>query len=311
MLLVIGAVHLNLYAREQYSAIPTIGGLFILDVVVAWSLALAIAVRPVRPIALLGSLFCLGTLSAYVASLYMPLFGFEEPGVSYSGGVAIAAEVLACIALGALALRPRQLPRPASGRLLAALRHRSRNAGDGSDADAAPSSASAECAYRSRARWRHAPSRRRADRAATALAISAGLILAACSTTSSTNHNSVTVIRSSNTSIGAVLSTGTGYTLYAFSLDTTTKSNCPTGGCTALWPPLIATGRPQLGPGIHSSLITTVRRSNGAMQLAYAGHPLYTFTADTHPGQTTGEDLLQFGGRWYAVAPDGTLITNP
>jgi predicted lipoprotein with Yx(FWY)xxD motif len=311
MLFIIGAVHLNLYAREQYSAIPTIGALFIVDVALAWSLALALVVWPARPVTLLGSLFSIGTLSAYIVSLYMPLFGFEEPGISYSGGVAIAAEVLAAMALGTLTWQHRRLPRSHDRVGVAPTRGpNAEEIGNERKTDMTHTFAITRWAGRSKAARRIARSLLRVDRVATALAVSTGLLLAACSTTSSPTHGSVTVIRSSNTSIGTVLSTGTGYTLYAFTLDTPTKSNCPSGACTAIWPPLITTGHPDLGPGIQSRLMTTIRRANGTLQLSYAGHPLYTFTADTHPGQVTGENLLQFGGRWYAVAPSGALVTS-
>lgn len=108
-LIIIGIVHLNLYAREHYSEIPTIGPLFLLDVILAWLAAVAIALlRAVwmrRCAALAGVLLCAGTFASYIVSLVHPLFGFEEPGISYSGGVAIAAEIIGSVCLGWYALR--------------------------------------------------------------------------------------------------------------------------------------------------------------------------------------------------------------
>ncbi|MCL4414312.1 MAG: hypothetical protein ACYCUF_01635 [Acidimicrobiales bacterium] len=101
-------VHLNLYWREDYRLIPTIGWLFLLTVLSALVLAVAMALHPARLVALGSALFALGTLASYAVALTRPLFGFEEPGISYSGGVAIASEVLAALALGAWAWKARR-----------------------------------------------------------------------------------------------------------------------------------------------------------------------------------------------------------
>jgi predicted lipoprotein with Yx(FWY)xxD motif len=41
------------------------------------------------------------------------------------------------------------------------------------------------------------------------------------------------------------------------------------------------------------------------MQVTYAGHPLYTYEADTKPGDAKGNDFSSFGGEWYALQPSG------
>ncbi len=108
-LVVLGVVHLNLYARENYDQIPTIGPLFLADVILAWLIALTIVLLRAlwirRYAALAGVLLCIGTLGGYVVALVHPLFGFEEPGISYSGGIAIAAEITGAACLGWYALK--------------------------------------------------------------------------------------------------------------------------------------------------------------------------------------------------------------
>ena len=47
-------------------------------------------------------------------------------------------------------------------------------------------------------------------------------------------------------------------------------------------------------------------RSDGSTQVTYAGHPLYTYTSDTSPGDTTGNGVNSFGALWYAVGSDGS-----
>jgi predicted lipoprotein with Yx(FWY)xxD motif len=110
---------------------------------------------------------------------------------------------------------------------------------------------------------------------------------------------------------GPILATGAGYTLYEFVPDTPTKSACVTSACVFLWPPLVVTATPTLGPGLHRSLVSTLRRPDGATQVAYGGHPLYRWNSDTKPGMTTGQALLNEGGYWYVVSPTGKPITTP
>ena len=109
---------------------------------------------------------------------------------------------------------------------------------------------------------------------------------------------------------GPILATGTGYTLYEFVPDTPTKSTCVTSTCVFLWPPLIVTAAPTVGPGLHRSLVSTLRRPDGSTQVAYGGHPLYTWNSDTKPGMTTGQALLNEGGYWYVLSPAGKPITT-
>ena len=49
-------------------------------------------------------------------------------------------------------------------------------------------------------------------------------------------------------------------------------------------------------------------RSDGAKQLTYNGHPLYTFSGDGRAGDISGQGSSAFGGRWYVVSPDGSAI---
>jgi hypothetical protein len=53
------------------------------------------------------------------------------------------------------------------------------------------------------------------------------------------------------------------------------------------------------------------------MQATYNGHPPYTYTGDTAPGQDKGNGLNVSGGLWYTVpvsgnaAPVATSSTTP
>ena len=55
---------------------------------------------------------------------------------------------------------------------------------------------------------------------------------------------------------------------------------------------------PAAGPGVTGKL-GTITRSDGSKQATYDGHPLYTYIADTTPGQANGNNLN--GGIWHEV----------
>jgi predicted lipoprotein with Yx(FWY)xxD motif len=93
-----------------------------------------------------------------------------------------------------------------------------------------------------------------------------------------------------------VLTTSKGFTLYWFAPDTPTKSNC-NGSCAQVWPPVHG---PATASGVNGKF-ATIKRSNGAVQATYNGHPLYTFTGDTAAGQAKGNGLNVNGGVWHEV----------
>ena len=69
-----------------------------------------------------------------------------------------------------------------------------------------------------------------------------------------------------------MLTNAKGLTLYSFAPDTMTTSHC-NGACAQLWPPV--RGPVTAGPGVTWKL-GTIKRSDGAIQATYNGHPLYT-----------------------------------
>ncbi|MGH3206220.1 MAG: COG4315 family predicted lipoprotein [Trebonia sp.] len=96
-----------------------------------------------------------------------------------------------------------------------------------------------------------------------------------------------------------------GFTLYWFAPDTATSSKC-SGACAQVWPPVAgpATG----GSGVTGKL-GTIARSDGSTQATYDGRPLYTYAADTAPGQATGNGVNSFGGVWHEVTASGTTAS--
>jgi predicted lipoprotein with Yx(FWY)xxD motif len=98
-----------------------------------------------------------------------------------------------------------------------------------------------------------------------------------------------------------VLTNAQGMTLYWFVPDTSTKSNC-NGACAHYWPPV--KGPVTAGSGVTGTL-GTITRSDGSMQATWNGHPLYTYVADTAPGQAKGNGLNLSGGVWHEVSLSG------
>ncbi len=146
---------------------------------------------------------------------------------------------------------------------------------------------------------------------AAALIAAAALITAACGS-SSASSSSPAGTPSSQASSSAALKTATiggatvltnaaGVTLYWFAPDTATKSNC-NGGCAQIWPPV--KGPVTAGAGVTGTL-GTITRSDGTVQATYDGHPLYTYTADTAPGQAKGNGVNASGGVWHEVTVSG------
>src|SRR5215471_5573389 len=99
-----------------------------------------------------------------------------------------------------------------------------------------------------------------------------------------------------STDLGKVLVNSNGHTLYMFLKDRNGRSSC-SGICTQYWPPLLAKAKPTAGSGVKAAWLSTVKRSDGKLQVVYRKHPLYTFFGDKRAGQTTGEGLADFGAK--------------
>jgi predicted lipoprotein with Yx(FWY)xxD motif len=104
--------------------------------------------------------------------------------------------------------------------------------------------------------------------------------------------------------LGKVIVDSKGFTLYDFHKDKGRKSACY-GACAGVWPPLTTGGTPKAGNGAEAAKLGTTERTDGTVQVTYAGHPLYTYTADTKPGEVNGNDFSSYGAQWYALKPSG------
>jgi predicted lipoprotein with Yx(FWY)xxD motif len=102
---------------------------------------------------------------------------------------------------------------------------------------------------------------------------------------------------------GPVLFDGRDRALYLFTRDPRRQSRCY-GACAAAWPPFYAKGRPRAARGVDRDLLGTVRRRDGRRQVTYKGQPLYFYVHDPK-GQVLCNDVVEFGGTWFALTAAG------
>jgi predicted lipoprotein with Yx(FWY)xxD motif len=270
LLAVSAGIHLDLYLTG-YRKIPTIGWLFLLQVIVGFVLTLAALVTRSRLAAAASAALALSTLGAYLLAVWIGLFGFKE--IRTRAGIAaglIEVAAFATLALAALTADP--------------ARHAAGPAGS---------------APRMRARAQSAVSLVVGVVSGVSVAALALLGVAVVSAGGSPVAAADTGATLKTARIGGVnvLTNASGLTLYWFAPDTSTSSTC-TGSCAIYWPPV--SGSPTAGPGVTGRL-GTIKRSGGGLQATYDGHPLYTYIGDRGPGQANGSDLDLNGGFWYDI----------
>ena len=104
---------------------------------------------------------------------------------------------------------------------------------------------------------------------------------------------------------GPVLFDGSNQAIYTFTRDPSgenARSRCH-GDCAEAWPPFFAKVRPRAGRGVKRALLGTIRRGR-RRQVTYRGQPLY-FYAHEGKRQVLCNDIVEFGGTWFAVTAEG------
>ena len=111
-----------------------------------------------------------------------------------------------------------------------------------------------------------------------------------------------------STRFGRVLFDGRGRALYAFTRDRRGGPSQCYGACATAWPVYFAKGSLRAGKGVKRSLLGTIRRRGGRLQVTYNGWPLYYYVGDRRPGQILCQNVREFGGLWLVVRPSGRLV---
>ena len=232
LLAVSARIHLDLYLTG-YRSIPVVGWLFLVQVVVAFVLMVAVLVTHSALAAAASAGFALSTLGAYLLAVWTGLFGFRE--IRTRAGIAaglIEVAAFGVLALAAIAVGP--VPRPTA-----------RSAGPPGWWSRCGPPCPRSSAWSAPSRWPPWPCSPwpRSPRA--------GRRRAAATTAGTTLKV---------TKIGGVpvLANSHGLTLYWFAPDTPAASRC-TGSCAAYWPPV--TGDPQAGRGIPAGSARSAGRA--------------------------------------------------
>jgi predicted lipoprotein with Yx(FWY)xxD motif len=278
-----GAIHLDLYLTG-YRSIPTIGWLFLLQAITAFGLAAAVLATGNRLIAAAGAGFALATLSGYLLSVWIGLFGFKEIRTT-AGILAGVIEVAAFAALAPLAATPAAAAQQA-GQVTGGSRPPTWFRGSHLMAGLQAGIPGA-------------------GRIVAGLSIAALVVLGiSVAPAGGPAPDTVSGTLKTATIDGVTVLTGPhGFTLYWFAPDTPARSACY-GTCAGYWPPVTVTGTPSAGSGVTGRL-GTIKRSGGTTQVTYNGHPLYTYVGDTTPGQAFGNNLKLNGGLWHEMTVHG------
>ena len=271
LLAVSAGIHLDLYLTG-YRKIPTIGWLFLLQVIVGFMLTIAALVTRSRLAAAASAALALSTLAAYLLAVWIGLFGYKEirtrAGIA-AGLIEVAAFATLALAVAIADARPAAAPNRPRPRVLAGMR------------TAVSLVVGAVGAV------------------SVAALVLFGIALASTGGGGeSASAASEVTLKTATIGGVAVLTSEKGFTLYWFVPDSPVASRC-TGSCAAYWPPVI--GTPRAGPGVPTSKLGTIKRPGGSTQATYAGHPLYSYIGDDAPGQARGNKIDLNGGYWYEV----------
>lgn len=118
---------------------------------------------------------------------------------------------------------------------------------------------------------------------------------------------SAPALGTADSSLGTIVVDGQGMTVYYYDKDTkgSGTSACE-GECAAAWPAVHAASAEPDVEGVTAE-VGTITGVDGELQVTVDGRPVYTYAADTGPGDVTGQGV---NGVWHVVAPDGTEVMD-
>jgi len=106
-----------------------------------------------------------------------------------------------------------------------------------------------------------------------------------------------------DTTLGSIMTDANGMSLYFFSKDSKTTSEC-VGGCLNNWP-IFYQENVSVNTGLNRADFGTIIRTDGTKQTTYKGWPLYYFVNDNAAGDTNGDDVNNV---WFIAKPDYSLM---
>src|SRR5699024_636270 len=164
----------------------------------------------------------------------------------------------------------------------------------------------------------------------TILFILASIMLVSCKTKS--DQTEVDITKSSNDSTqvqgksitikvkqeepqGSYLTDGQGMSLYMFLKDTALHQDNPESTCydecAEAWPPVLVKNKEvKAGARVDTTILGTVKRKDGTMQVTYNDYPLYYYVDDKEEGDIMGQDKKEYSYKWFLVKPNGDMIED-
>lgn len=112
-----------------------------------------------------------------------------------------------------------------------------------------------------------------------------------------------TAITVGDSEFGPMLFNAKKQAIYIFENDPKGETVCY-DECAKAWPPVYTEGEPRATGGVRQSLLGTMKRRDGKLQVTYAGKPLYYYVNEG-PGEVRCHNVDLNGGLWWVVGPDG------
>jgi predicted lipoprotein with Yx(FWY)xxD motif len=139
------------------------------------------------------------------------------------------------------------------------------------------------------------------------LVVAVAALVGALAAMSMSDSHKQAVVKTRMVSGKTLLVNRRGLTLYHLSVERKGHFICTTGACLAEWHPLVV--KKGMTPAGARSL-STVKRPDGRLQVAYKGGPLYTFDEDHKPGDTNGNGFRDVG-TWHFITVSGKAAGAP
>lgn len=109
-------------------------------------------------------------------------------------------------------------------------------------------------------------------------------------------------VHTDDTELGSILVNADGFALYVLTADSEGESTCY-DQCAELWPPIEADT--PVTADLDQTMFGSTTRADNTEQLTVNGQPLYAYTSDTNPGETSGQGVNDV---WFVVGSDGAVI---
>lgn len=122
----------------------------------------------------------------------------------------------------------------------------------------------------------------------------------------STVQTDATTIAVGDSEFGRMLFDANDQAIYIFENDRDGETVCY-DDCAEAWPPVYTKDDPVAGTGVDDSLLGTIKRRDGRLQVTYADKPLY-FYAHEGPGEVRCHNVNLNGGLWWVIGPDGKRL---